>query len=48
MFHYVHSLVVNGVCLPFGAEEVVYSGFIGGFLLKQLPAAGVNGFDESS
>lgn len=28
MLHYVHQLVANFVCLPFGAGQVVYSGFI--------------------
>ncbi len=39
MLHYVHWLVSNCVCLLFGAEQIVYSGFMGGFCWKQLAAA---------
>ncbi len=42
MLHYVHQLVVNCVCLPFGPEQVVYSWFLKLFLWKQLPAAAKN------
>lgn len=28
MLHYVHHLVFNCVCLMFGAEQVLYSGFL--------------------
>ncbi len=34
MFHYVHQLVANSVCLLFGAEQVVYGGFLRAVLLK--------------
>ncbi len=38
MLHYVHQLVAHFVCLAFGAEQVVYSGFF--FLAFSLqPAA---------
>ncbi len=35
MLHYVHQLVSNCVCLPFGAEQVVYCGFLEHFYWKQ-------------
>ncbi len=42
MFHYVHQLVANCVCLPFGAEQGVFSVFLEPFHWKQLPAAAEN------
>ncbi len=39
MLHFVHQLVANCVCLLFGAEQVVYSGFLEFYHWKQLPAA---------
>ncbi len=34
MLHYVHLLVANFVCLPFGAGQVVSAGLSKLFLLK--------------
>ncbi len=47
MLHYVHQLVANCLCLPFGAVSVVYSGIHQSFCWKQLPAASGNNTDES-
>ncbi len=47
MFHYVHQVVADFVCLSFGAGQVVYSGLIRAFSLKTAAAAGHN-TDESS
>ncbi len=38
MLHYTHQLVANCVCLPVGAEQVVYCGILELFHWKQLPA----------
>ncbi len=40
MLQYVHQLVVNCVCLPFGAQQAVYSGFLELLRWKQLLAVG--------
>ncbi len=40
MLHYVHQLVANIICLLFGAEQVVYSGFLDRFSLKQRYKSG--------
>ncbi len=37
MLHFVHQLVDNRVYLLFGAEQVVYSGFLGAISWKDLP-----------
>lgn len=34
MLNYIHRLVVVFVCVLFGAEQIVYSGFMKAFLLK--------------
>ncbi len=34
MLHYVPQLVSDCVCLPFAAEQMVYSRFIGAFSLQ--------------
>ncbi len=47
MLHNVHQLVANCVCLLFGAEQVVYSGFMKALCCKQLPAVAGNKADES-
>lgn len=47
MLHFVYQLVFNFVCLLFGAQQVVCSGFIRAFLWKP-PAAAGNNADESS
>lgn len=39
MLHFVPQLVANCVCLQFGAEQVVCSGFLELLCRKQLPAA---------
>ncbi len=46
MIHYVDQLVFT-VCLFFGAEQVVYSGFIRAFYWKQLLATVGNNANES-
>ena len=38
MLYYVHQLVATFVGMLFGAEQVVHSGFLELFSLKQLPA----------
>ena len=42
MLLYAHQLIANCVGLPFGNEQVAYSGFLELFLWKQLPAAAEN------
>ncbi len=42
MLHYVHQLVSNFICLWFGTEQVVYSGFLELFRWKQQPAVAEN------
>lgn len=46
MLHCVYGLVANLVCLLFGAEQAVYSGFVRAFLWTQLPTAAGNKDDE--
>ena len=43
LLHYVCQLVVNGICVLFTPEHVLYSRFIQDFYRKQLPAAGESG-----
>ncbi len=42
MLHCVHQQVTNCVCLLFGAELLMYTGFLELFRWKQLPAAAEN------
>lgn len=47
MLHYVHQLVPNVLCLPFGAGQVMHTVFFFSFFLKQLPAEPENNADET-
>ncbi len=47
-FYYVHLLFANFVCLPFGAGQIVYSGFIRAFLLETAAFCRSKLADESS
>lgn len=47
MLCYVQQLVTNCVCLPFGAVQIVHSGFLELFHWKQLPAETENTNNDS-
>ncbi len=40
MLHYVHQLVINCVCLLFGARQVAYSGDFGAFFTENKVKVG--------
>ncbi len=42
MLYYVHQLVADCVCPLFGADQVVYSGYLELFCWKQLHAVAEN------